>query len=98
MVRKIELKYDWRLPVAKIFRKFGEGKWSAEKIRDITGIKNSQGFFSQLHYNGIIRPYNGKKRCKTNNKTGGTDWVFSPWFVDYMNSGGLSIFESSNAA
>lgn len=97
MPRKIEIKYDWRIPTAKIFRIFGADKWTAEEIRDIVEIKNLQGFTSNLHYTGIIKPYGGLKRCKTRkpNQSGGTEWVFSPWFIDYMNSGGVELFESA---
>jgi len=98
MVKSARIKYDWRIPIAKIFREFEGTPWSAEIARNITGIQNLQGIISHLHYIGVIKPASGNKRCQTRKvyngiKHIGTEWVFTQRFVDFMKTGGVEIFE-----
>ena len=98
MTKTVRIKYDWRAPVAKIFREFESSPWSAEIVRNLTGIENLQGIIAHLHYVGVIKPALGTKRCQTRKmfngtKHIGTEWVFTQAFVNFMKNGGADTFE-----
>lgn len=89
----VMIKHRWRPGICKIYRTFGSRPFTAREALDTLGIKRS-GMFTYLHDTDVIRIENGNKRSHYHSYSDGpTKWIFSDWFIKYLEEKGLKDFE-----
>jgi hypothetical protein len=82
--------------VLHLYKKYGNLPFTAEDCRNIFSDlgERESGMFVYLRSNGVIQLKNGNKRSNIANKNKPNEWIFTPSFISYLQSGGEKHLEA----